>query len=81
MCSFEFSLFNPAIGAGGSNRDGDPKFKNTVATNPLALDYFRIESSSEAVDRADPASTMMTDIDGDARPNGSAPDIGADELN
>jgi hypothetical protein len=79
-CAFEFSLFDPTATANGSNRAGEPKFKTTNSNDPFAPDYFRIQSSSDAVDRGDPASMMSTDIDGDARPNGSAPDIGADEL-
>jgi hypothetical protein len=55
-------------------------FKNIDALDPTAPDYFHIQPTSAAVDQADPASTMMTDIDGDSRPNGTAPDIGADEL-
>jgi hypothetical protein len=80
-CSFDYSLFDSTVSVTGTNRAGDPKFKNTLSSNPLAPDYFRIQLSSDAVDRADPASTMTTDIDGDARPSGSAPDIGADESN
>ncbi|HEY5926289.1 MAG TPA: right-handed parallel beta-helix repeat-containing protein [Kofleriaceae bacterium] len=77
-CSFEYSLFDTGT-IGGTNRIGDPKFKNVMPSNPLAANYFRIQSTSAAVDNADPASMMLTDIDGDAR--GNAPDIGADELN
>lgn len=80
-CSFEYSLFDAAVSVSGTNRAGDPKFKNTLATSALMPDYFRILPTSDAVDGGDPASTMMTDIDGDARPHGNAPDIGADELN
>jgi hypothetical protein len=79
-CAFEFSLFDPAASVTGTNRAGEPRFKNTLSSNPLAPDYFRIQSTSAAVDNGDPTSTMSTDIDGDARPNGNAPDIGADEL-
>lgn len=78
-CSFEYSLFDASTNVGGTNRAGDPKFKNVLPANPLAADYFRIGATSDAVDRADPASTMVTDIDGEARPQGNAPDIGADE--
>jgi hypothetical protein len=79
-CSFAHSLFDANVTVSGSNKAGDPKFKNVVPTNPRAPDYFRIQDTSAAVDQADPASTMMLDIDGDARPQGGAPDIGADEV-
>jgi len=79
-CGFEYSLFDMGTAVSPTNLAGDPKFKNVMAGNPLAADYFRIQSASDAVDHADPASTMNTDIDGDSRPNGTAPDIGADEL-
>lgn len=79
-CAFEYSLFDTTVSVSGTNRTGDPKFKNTNVTNPRAPDFYRIQSASDAVDKADPASTMMTDIDGDERPQGNAPDIGADEF-
>ena len=73
-CMFDYSLLATAS---GTNIAGDPKFKATDATNPLAADYFRIQGASDAVDRADPGAAMSTDIDGDARIG--AKDIGADE--
>jgi hypothetical protein len=79
-CTFEYSLFDPAAAVTAPNRAGDPQFKNTMPANPLAADYFRIQATSAAVDQGDPASTVTTDIDGDARPSGNAPDIGADEV-
>jgi hypothetical protein len=78
-CQFEHSLFDTGITVSGTNHAGDPKFKNTDGTAPLAAVYFRILPTSDAVNKADPSSTMNTDIDGDARPQGSA-DIGADEV-
>ena len=51
---------------------GNPRF-----VNPAASDY-RIGPGSAAVDTEVPAG-VMTDIDGDPRPVGAAPDIGADE--
>lgn len=66
-CTFEYSLLT-----------GDPKFKATDATNPLAADYFRISETSDAIDAADSTSTMTLDIDGQLR--AGARDIGADEF-
>jgi len=79
-CAFSYSLFDTGTNVSGSNIAADPMFKNIDGLDPLASDYFHIQATSAAVDRADPASTMATDIDGEARPEGSAPDIGADEL-
>ncbi len=78
-CNTEYSLFDTGTNVSGTNRAGAAKFKNVLPADPLAADYFRIADDSDAVDRADPASVMATDIDGDARPQGGAPDIGADE--
>jgi hypothetical protein len=74
-CTLDYSLVDGS--PSGTNVGGDPKFKATDATNPLAADYFRIQSSSDAIDHADPSAAMSTDIDGD--PRVGAKDIGADE--
>jgi hypothetical protein len=66
-CTFEYSLLS-----------GDPKFKATDATSPLAADYYRIGAASDAIDHADNSATMSVDIDGQAREG--ARDIGADEF-
>jgi hypothetical protein len=66
-CTFEYSLLS-----------GDPKFKATDATSPLAADYYRIGPSSDAIDHADNSATMSVDIDG--QPREGARDIGADEF-
>jgi len=79
-CTFSYSLFDTGTIVTGSNIAGDPMFKNIDGLDPLASDYFHIQPTSAAVDHADPGSTMATDIDGEARPQGNAPDIGADEL-
>lgn len=54
---------------------------NFVKFSPLtpAGDYH-IQSNSPAVDRASAATAPATDFDGQARPNGAASDIGADEM-
>lgn len=80
-CTFGYSLFDTGTAVTGTNLAGDPMFKNIDGLDPLAADYFHIQPTSAAIDHADPVSAMATDIDGDARPQGGAPDIGADELN
>jgi hypothetical protein len=57
---------------GNSAVDGDPDFVNS------ANDDYHLGSSSAAID-AGIDSTITTDMDGTPRPNGIAPDIGADE--
>ena len=47
--------------------------------NPLTLDLHLL-ATSPAVDAGDPANFPATDIDGQHRPRGPAPDAGADEL-
>lgn len=56
---------------GTGNITGDPQF--------VANDDLHIQLDSPARDRADPASTLKLDWDGDARPHGAGYDIGADE--
>jgi hypothetical protein len=79
-CSFEYSLFDASTTVSGTNRAGDARFKNIDAVNPMAADFFRIAQNSDAIDHGDPSVQLMTDLDGDARPQGTAPDIGADEF-
>jgi hypothetical protein len=79
-CTFDYSLFDTNLTVTGSNNKvGNPQFKNTTASQPLAADFYRIANNSDAIDGAVPASTVMTDIDGDDRPQGGVRDIGADE--
>jgi hypothetical protein len=78
-CAPEFSLFTTGT-PGGTNRVGDPKFKDTNKLDPTNPSFYRIDATSAAIDGADPASTLAADIDGDLRPQGSGHDIGADEL-
>jgi len=56
-----------------NDHTGDPAF-----ANPFAWDYH-LTASSAAIDAGVDAG-VTTDIDGDTRPQGSAPDLGADEL-
>ena len=41
---------------------------------------YHLQPTSPCVDGGDPASTLDHDIDGESRPQGGGPDIGADEV-
>ena len=77
-----YTLFDPAVTTPGVNVTfqnslvGDPAFKN-----PAGNDYH-IRLTSAARDTGTSSFIIATeDIDGDPRIIGSAPDIGADEIN
>jgi len=48
--------------------------------DPAAADLHVKEGTAAVVDQATPLAGLTTDFDGDPRPLGSAPDIGADEV-
>ena len=79
-CTVTFSLFDQtAMPMGNGNRSGDPQFVTIAAGNPFPAGYYRLGSAtSPAVDNAEDLAVAV-DIDGDARPQGAARDIGADE--
>ena len=62
----------------GSIRQIDMTNLNFVEPNTLPYDYH-VTTSNIAIDMAT-TGTVMFDVDGEARPNGAARDIGADEL-
>jgi hypothetical protein len=74
-----YTLFAPDVTNQGINAHftnslvGDPVFKNPAA------DDYHIQFISAARDAGTAAVLATQDIDGDPRPIGSAPDIGADE--
>ncbi|HWU89756.1 MAG TPA: right-handed parallel beta-helix repeat-containing protein [Kofleriaceae bacterium] len=79
-CAVTYSLTDAPVLSGMGNKTGDPMF--IKLTDPLDPTFYRILSGSAAKDSADPAatSTVMKDIDGQARSDGK-PDMGADEYN
>jgi uncharacterized repeat protein (TIGR01451 family) len=54
-----------------------------ISFDPLMVDPlygdFHLSLGSPCIDAGDPVDYPLTDFEGDLRPNGSAPDIGADE--
>jgi hypothetical protein len=78
-CSWAFSNIEGAIPGGldgGNNIDADPLFVDPS----LPGGDYHLQGGSPCIDAADPASTVATDIDGDARPAAAGFDIGADEV-
>lgn len=62
---------NCALSHSHVTSDGDPLF--------IGSGDYHLQATSPCIDGGDPASPVTTDIDGDPRPQGTAPDIGADE--
>jgi hypothetical protein len=60
---------------GGGNQDAEPLF-----AAPAALDFHELAGSPTIDAGGQTASLGATDLDGEARVQGSAPDIGADEF-
>lgn len=70
----EIASLNRLNGNSTDNIAGIASFANESVSD------FHIVSGSSAIDRGRGLDTCGTDIDGQPRPNGSGPDIGADEL-
>jgi hypothetical protein len=73
-CRFAFSNVQGLAPLADGNIDADPLFVNVSEGD------FHLLPDSPCIDAADPASTVDVDIDGDARPQGAAADMGADEV-
>lgn len=71
-CELEYSNVGGGL-AGTGNIDEPPTF---VAAD--ARDYH-LAAGSAGIDDGDPATPVANDLDGDSRPQGARPDIGADE--
>lgn len=77
-CTNTFSLMD-IQDSNMSNITGNPMFTD-MGNDPLNPAFYRIRAGSVAKDKANPASTEMSDIDGEPRSDGK-PDMGADEYN
>jgi hypothetical protein len=73
-CTLEHSNIQGGADPAKSNIDADPKFVDAASGD------YHLREGSPCIDAADPSSTADVDIDGDARPQGAGPDIGADEV-
>ena len=72
-CAPRYTLSTQVV-TGATNLRGTPTFRNGAAGD------YHLVAGSIGIDQADPAATLVIDIDGDSRPNGARADIGADEL-
>ncbi len=72
-CQHRYSLIEGGA-EGEGNLDADPEFVDSSADN------YHLQPTSPCIDAGDPKTSVTDDIDGDVRPQGEAPDIGADEV-
>ena len=79
--AFANNLWSVKPSSGSSSTDvvGDPKLvkTGTIAPGTLTADYFKLQSTSPAINKGSVISTVTTDYAGASR--GSSPDIGAFE--
>ena len=75
--------YNDVRGNTGGDYFGIDPSAHDISADPLLVDPtngdFHISSGSLCIDAGDPVNYPPTDFEGDVRPNGPAPDIGADE--
>ncbi len=73
-CAASYSDVGPDAAIGVGNINAVPNFVNAVQGN------YHLAAGSPCKDAADPSANLAVDFDGDARPQGAARDIGADEI-
>jgi hypothetical protein len=73
-CTFRYSLFGAVALPGMNNITGMPMYADAGAGD------YHVQPGSDGIDQADPTTALATDLDGDPRSQGIAPDIGADEV-
>jgi hypothetical protein len=67
-------------GATGAVSDNVTGAEPSWFADAAAGDLHLVKTAGEAIDRAMPHAEVSADLDGDRRPSGAAPDMGADEL-
>ncbi len=76
--------YNDFWGNAGGNYSNISPGVHDISANPLLVDPensdFHLSPSSPCIDAGDPSNFPPTDFEGDPRPNGPAPDIGADDF-
>jgi hypothetical protein len=73
-CAWTYSDIGPQTVVATGNINADPQFVDAGNRD------YHLMSGSPAVNAADSAATVDRDLDGDMRPQGSGPDMGADEV-
>lgn len=69
----DYNVWYAGAKVGSHDKAAASGFRNAAAFD------FHLTAGAAAIDAGDPANSPSTDIDGDARPAGAAPDAGADE--
>jgi hypothetical protein len=67
-------------GATGVVSDNFTQATSSLFVNASAANLHLVSTATAAIDRGGSVSGAGTDIDGESRPNGAAPDLGADEF-
>jgi hypothetical protein len=76
-CNYSYSNISGVTTMPGTGNRNDPAL---FIDDTSAVGNFHLQSGSNLRDKADPGSVLKFDFDGQARPQGTARDIGADEL-
>ena len=70
---------SPYIDGGTVDESGGNMHSEFPINNPMFTADYHIQTGSFAIDKANAAYAPDDDIDGEVRPNGAGPDMGADE--